>query len=134
MEFIRALPEDEITEIVNHLSDVTPFPLTASKGLFILLLQVLGRLDRTGQLFRMYLLALQKICNVWGVLPASYLIPGAISSIAEQPVAFGGFCDVFRGKVTGTYVCIKRIRICSNSNVDELRQAGYQSNSGLDSR
>jgi hypothetical protein len=93
--------------------------------------QALERLDCTGQPFRKCFQVLQKICGFRATLPASYQVSEAILLTSEVPVAFGGFCDAYRGTLgTGTGICIKRIRICAIDDKERLKQARRQFNPG----
>lgn len=76
---------------------------------------------------------LQKICGLRATLPASYHVSGGLSFASGIPVAFGGFCDAYRGTLeNGASVCIKKIRICATDDVNELKQAGHQFSPRLD--
>ena len=48
------------------------------------------------------------------VLPSTYEVSGELSYITTQPIAFGGFCDVYEGYLGQQHVCIKRLRISGN--------------------
>ncbi|KAF9646896.1 kinase-like protein [Thelephora ganbajun] len=106
VECIQNLPEEELAELINYLNDV------------------LGQLDRVGQSFRKCFQVLQKICGLRAALPTSCQVSGAPSYTTETPVAFGGFCDVYRGTLgTGADICIKKIRICARDDIDEVKQS-----------
>jgi len=106
VECIQNLPEGELAEFLNYLSDV------------------LGTLDRTGQPFRKCFQVLQKICGSRATLPLSYQALGIFSYMNDQPVAFGGSCDIYKGKdATGADVCIKKIRIHTIDDIGEIRQS-----------
>lgn len=88
---------------------------------------MLGQLDRRGQPFRKCFQVLQKICSRRSTLPASYHVPGTFTLTSEIPVAFGGFCDAYKGTLgAGIDICIKKIRICATNNRDEVNQVGHQ--------
>jgi hypothetical protein len=126
-EFIQALPEDELAGLLKRLNDVRLFFVNASNPILIPCSQALGQLDYTSKPFRKCVQVLQEICSLRATLPASYQVSGVLSFVSEQPVAFGGFGDVFKGRVgTGADVCIKKIRVCSTDDVYKLRQAGPQ--------
>ena len=96
---------------------------------------MLGQLDRKGQPFRKCFQVLQKICGGRSTLPTSYHVPEALALTSEMPVAFGGFCDAYKGTLgAGVDICIKKIRISSRGNMDEVKRVGPQSNPRLDPR
>jgi len=62
-------------------------------------------------------------------------VPGALVFTSEVPVAFGGFCDAYKGTLdAGVDICIKKIRICASDNADKVKQAGRQFNLWFDPR
>lgn len=135
VESIQSLPAGELAGLVNYLDDVGFLYFDTCGVLLTSCIQALTQLDRTGQPFRKCLQVLQKICGLRATLPLSYQVSGALSSVSELPVAFGGFCDVFKGKVdSGADVCVKKIRVCATDNIGEIRQAGHKLNSWLNPR
>ena len=130
VEGLTKLPKDELDQLTDYLNDVS-FPLSVSEMSLIVGPQVLERLDCTGQPFRKCFQILQKICGFRATLPASYQVSEALSFTSEVPVAFGGFCDAYRGTLgTGADICIKRIRICAIDDKERLKQARCQFNPG----
>jgi hypothetical protein len=135
VKYFQNLPENELAELLEYLNDVRFLLLGTSIVLLTSCTQVLEQLHRTGQPSRKCFQVLRKICGIRGTLPLSYQMPGALLSVTELPVAFGGFCDVYKGEVgTGSGVCVKKIRRCITDNIHELKQAGHQLNSWLDPR
>lgn len=131
---VQALPEDEFAGVINDLDDVRFIPPCFGNALFTWHPQIIRHLDHTGQRSRKCLRVLQEICGVRGTLPASYQFSGALSFTSEHPVAFGGFGDVFKGKIgAGADVCIKKIRRCVTDNVGEVRKASHRFSFWLDS-
>ena len=130
VESIQNLPDGELSEFLDYLNGVRFLPLDSGRVSLTPRTQVLEQLDHTGQPFRKGLQVLKKVSGSRGTLPLLYQVPRVLPSISGLPVAFGGFCDVYKGKVdTGADVCIKKIRICSTDNVNELAQVGLQINS-----
>ena len=84
--------------------------------------QILDSLDRTDLLFRRCLRVFQKICGVWGILPPTYEVFDELSVTTTLPVAFGGFCDVYKGTLSGKNVGIKRLRISATGDRVAVRQ------------
>ena len=122
VKYTRNLPEDELVGLVNYLDDVRLF-LSIDKASLTPCIQALSQLDHTSQSFRKCSQVLQELCGSRGVLPTSYRMPEFFSSMSDKPVAFGGFSDVFKGEIgVGVEVCVKKIRICSNSDMGALRR------------
>ena len=85
-------------------------------------LQILGSLDSTGAPFRKCLHLLGKICSSRTVLPPSYELSGELSFSTHQEIAYGGFCDVYKGARGSAEVCIKRFRVNSTDNQEKVKQ------------
>lgn len=135
VECIQALPESELAELLDYLNDVRFYHLDAGTLLLTSCIQVLPKLDHTSQPFRKCIQMLQKICGLRGTLPLSYKISVPPSFVSEQPVAFGGFCNAYKGKAgTGMDVCIKKIRIYDTDNISQLKQVSHQPNPWLSPR
>ena len=79
----------------NYVSLITP--------------QILDNLDNRGSPFRKCLRLLQKICGSRAVLPSTYKVSDELLATTTLPAAFGGFCDVYKGTLSGENVCIKRL-------------------------
>ena len=126
---VKFIPEDELVGVVDQLNGVRFFsPLYSSKGLLISQSQVLERLDHTDGSFRERFSVFQEICGSRATLPASYELSDILSYESEQPIASGGFGDIFKGKAVAGDICVKRIRICSTGNVDQLKRVSHQFN------
>ncbi|KAF9789636.1 kinase-like domain-containing protein [Thelephora terrestris] len=92
-QYLSSLQGSELTRLVDFLDgalDVIPI---------------------TDDVSRRCLHKLQAICGRHKILPSSYNIPGDLTIIDDDPVAFGGFSDVWEGTYDGKKVCIKRLRI-----------------------
>lgn len=74
-------------------------------------LQVVDVAPITDDVSRRCLHKLQTICSRHATLPSSYTIPGNLSRIGSDPVAFGGFSDVWGGTLDDRNVCIKYLRV-----------------------
>ncbi|KAF9789156.1 kinase-like domain-containing protein, partial [Thelephora terrestris] len=59
---------------------------------------------------------LKKICSSKRILPSAYEVSGKLSCDTAHPVAYGGFCDAYRGTLDLETVCIKRLRISSTGD------------------
>ena len=87
--------------------------------------QILDGLDCTGPPFRKCLRLLQKICSSRTVLPSAYEVSDKLSVTATSPVAFGGFCDVYKGTLSGENVGIKRLRISTTGDQAAVKQVAH---------
>ena len=45
------------------------------------------------------------------ILPTSYTLSPQVLAVGRQPVASGGSGDVYEGKLYGSKVCVKRVRV-----------------------
>ena len=45
------------------------------------------------------------------ILPSSYNVSGDLTRVGDEPVAFGGFADVWEGDHCGKKVCVKALRV-----------------------
>ena len=71
---------------------------------------------------------LRRICGFRATLPASYQVSEALSFTSQVPIAFGGFCDAYKGTLApGTAVCIKRIRVSATDDKEKLKQVRHSS-------
>ncbi|KAF9779311.1 CNH domain-containing protein [Thelephora terrestris] len=92
-QYVSSLQGSELTRLVDFLDgalDVIPI---------------------TDDVSRRCLHKLQAICGRHKILPSSYNISGDLTIIDDDPVASGGFSDVWEGTYDGKKVCIKRLRI-----------------------
>ena len=62
-------------------------------------------------LFRRCLWRLRLICGHHNVLPPSHIALEGLEKTSEDPVAFGGFADVWEETYGGRKVCVKTLRI-----------------------
>jgi hypothetical protein len=58
-----------------------------------------------------YSAALRKLCGACCLLPDSHIILDGLEVTSPEPVAYGGFADVFQGSYKGRPVAIKTLRI-----------------------
>jgi len=72
-------------------------------------------------LFRRCLRRLRHICGHHNVLPSSHIISDGLRKTSDNPVAYGGFADVWEGKLGDERVCIKVLRVY---NMDTNNQKG----------
>jgi len=79
-------------------------------------LQALGAIVTTDEVSRQCLRKLQALCGDNTTLPSSYTVSGDLARVGDEPVAFGGFADVWEGAHRGTKVCIKVLRVTLNDD------------------
>ena len=73
--------------------------------------QALGVLDSSSPAFGKCLRDLRRICGPRGILPTSYTLSSDHLMIDTDPFLSGGFCDVYKGTLDGSTVCVKRMRV-----------------------
>lgn len=69
------------------------------------------------------ILALRKMCGVYGIIPASYFV-----KFVEGAFAAEGSCDVRKCTVTGNtnkVVAVRVLRICESDFVDEVGKVNF---------
>ncbi|KAF9789434.1 kinase-like domain-containing protein [Thelephora terrestris] len=88
-----------------------------------------GALDAipvTDPLFRRCLRRLRLICAHHNVLPSSHIVREGLRKTSDNPVAFGGFADVWEGKYEGRKVCVKALRVHNpNTSTDNALAPFY---------
>lgn len=66
------------------------------------------------------------------ILPPMYEVTGTLSFNNKEAVAYSGFCDIYKGSLSITDVCIKRLRISTMSNRTKVKQVSRLHNLQLD--
>lgn len=105
----RNLEHDDLRWLTNYLDEVrrhvalfySPFKSA----------QVLNCLDPSGPTFRKCLRELRSLCGTSMVLPTSFTLPSQLLEIDPIPLTSGSSCDVYRGILNGSRVCVKRVRV-----------------------
>ncbi|KAF9643599.1 kinase-like protein [Thelephora ganbajun] len=64
----------------------------------------------------------RQLCGRTGLLPASHIIPEGLTQTTENPVASGGFGDVWEGIYNDKRVAIKALRVYMVDNVRKVRK------------
>lgn len=64
----------------------------------------------------------RQLCGQAGLLPASHIIPDNLIQTSENPVASGGFGDVWEGKCADEPVAIKALRVYKPDDVRKVRK------------
>ena len=59
------------------------------------------------------------------VLPSTYEISDVLLVTTILPIAHGGFCDVYKGTLSGENVCIKRLRISTMGGQAAVKQVAH---------
>lgn len=65
------------------------------------------------------------------ILPATYEVSGTLSFNTTQAVAYGGFCDAFKGSLGNSDICIKRLRISATGDREMVKQVPHPRNLGV---
>ena len=111
----KVIGDDDVMWLVNYLDTVCPrstVPCSPLKQV-----QVLSDLDPASQTSRRCLRALRSICGTRRVPPASYILTPNLLEIDRLPLTSGGSCDVYKGTLNGSDVCIKRVRVYVQNEV-----------------
>ena len=87
--------------------------------------QTLHNLDNRGSPFRKCLRLLQKICGSRAILPSTYEITDELLVTTTLPSAYGGFCDVYKGTLSGENVCIKRLRVSAAGDRAAVKRVAH---------
>ena len=61
---------------------------------------------------------LRTICSHHAIMPSSYTISDDLTQVGDDPVADGGFSEVWKGTYNGRKVCIKNLKVS-----EQVRQA-----------
>lgn len=109
-QYLNGLRGPELSRLVDFLDGVRTLPM-ASFQLTNLSPQALGVTQITDDTSRRCLHKLQVICRDHSILPSSYTVPGDLARVGDDPVASGGFADIWEGTHNGNKVCIKLLRI-----------------------
>ena len=109
-QYLSTLQGSELTQLVDFLDEVRSSP-PASVQLTKPIVQILDAAPMADDVFRRCLHKLKTICSRHAILPSSYTIVGDLARTGNDPVAFGGFSDVWEGTYNGSKVCIKHLRV-----------------------
>ena len=60
------------------------------------------------------------------ILPSSYTLTSSLLNIGGQPVASGGSGDIYKGKLNGSGVCVKRVRVYSKDGAGKAIKVHHQ--------
>ena len=109
-QYLSGLRGSDLTRLVDFLGGVRTF-LLAPFQLMKQAPQVLSATPVNDEIYRRCLHKLQAICSQNTTLPSSYTISGDLARVGDNPVASGGFADVWEGEHNSIKVCIKCPRI-----------------------
>ena len=70
--------------------------------------QILDGLDRTGSQFKEGLHVLWELCDLWMILPATYLVPGKLSISTARIDKSGVYGEIYKGSLGDADVCIRK--------------------------
>lgn len=107
---LSSLQGPPLTKLVDFLDSVRSLPL-ASFHPTKQSPQVLDVPQITGDIRRLCLHQLQAICSLHMTLPSVHIIVDGLAEAEDEPLASGGFSDIWEGTYNDTKVCIKRPRV-----------------------
>ncbi|OSX62033.1 hypothetical protein POSPLADRAFT_1074399 [Postia placenta MAD-698-R-SB12] len=97
-----------------------------------LLDQIIDLMPSANQYQNVVINALVSLCSRTGILPkSSYISSDSVTRVGEWPVAYGGFADIWLGRVTEQDVALKIIRLSTSDDAQKVRQV-LDIASGLD--
>ena len=67
----------------------------------------------------------RQLCGLTGFLPTSYIIPEEFIQMAEYPITFGIFGDVWEGIYNDNRVTIKTFRLYKESDLRKVRKVTH---------
>jgi len=109
-QYSSSLEGAELARLVDFLDDVRPLP-PAFRPVVNQTQQALCTIPTFDDIFRQCLRKLRAICGYHKTLPSSHMISGDLARTGDNPIAFGGFTDVWQGSHGGRRVCVKALRI-----------------------
>jgi len=109
-QYLSSLRGPKLDRLVNFLDEVRAlsfaFHLVTDQ-----ILQALGTISATDDVYRQCLHKLQAICGQHMILPSSHDISGDLVKVGDHPISLeGGTADVWEGTHGGRKVCIKSPR------------------------
>jgi len=114
-KYLSTLRGSELTKLVDFLDEVRTYRL-GFRLVMKWISQALGAISTADDVSRQCLRKLQAICSDNMTLPSSYTVSGDLARVGDDPVAFGGFADVWEGTHRDTKVCIKALRVTLNDD------------------
>jgi hypothetical protein len=109
-QYSSSLQGPELTRLVDFLDAVRPLS-SAFRPAAKQTPQALCIIPTTDDVFRQCLRKLRSICGYHTTLPSSHLLFGDLARVGDDPIAWGGFADVYKGTLSDRNVCIKVLRI-----------------------
>jgi hypothetical protein len=88
--------------------------------------QALDGLDSSGPAFRKCLRELRSICGTRAILPTLYTLSSHLLNIGPDPVAAGGYGDIYEGTLGGSKVCVKRVRVYTSEDPKKATKVCYR--------
>ena len=111
-QYLSSLQGLELDRLVDFLDEVRTLP-SYPRPVTEQLLQALGAIPTTDDLYRQCLHKLQALCGHHMTLPSSHNISGDLARVGGYPISIdGGTADVWEGTHGGRKVCIKCPRVC----------------------
>ena len=111
---------DNLDQVVSHVLVLVSDLLTPA------LRQIIDTLSPESDIRKRCLRALRKTCGIYGILPASHLMPPGLSTVGKRAFASGGFADVWKAMNTDNQTfAVKRIRIYEVDNLGEMTKVRW---------
>jgi len=111
-QYLSNLQGLELGRLVDFLDEVRT-PPSAVRPVTERILQALGAIPTTDDVFRQCLHKLHTICGHHMTLPSSHNVSGDLARVGDYPISTdGGTADVWEGTHNGRKVCIKCPRVC----------------------
>lgn len=112
-QYTSNLRGPELARLVDFLDEVRALS-SAFRAIPKRIPQALNTIPTSDDVFRQCLRKLRAICGCHTTLPSSHTVSGDLKKLGDQPVACGGFADVWEGSLGGSRVCIKVLRVSLN--------------------
>jgi len=125
-EYMRCLANpqgNDLEWLVDYLDEVhhrVALPCSPIKPA-----QALDGLPPSSPAFRKCLRELRGICGTGAILPTSYTLSSRLN-VNSDPFASGGYGDVYHGKVDGSRVCVKRVRMYTKEDPKKTTKVCYR--------
>ena len=124
IENLRAGEIDPLS-YVNSLDKVSLFSVLNLSAWFVTIWwQIIDSLPPDSDLRKRCIRALRKTCGLYGILPASYVVPFTLSKPVRRPFSSGGFSDVwkFTEKNNDRAFAVKSLRIYEQDPIERINK------------
>ena len=116
-------PQAYIDGLDRVSSRMLMFP---SSILTFILHQIIDFLKPRSENYRSGLLALQKACGIYGLLPSSYIKPEPLTLMtagSKRPLASGGHADTWKAMDSGGSIfAVKQLRLYEGDDIEDIKR------------